>query len=324
MNPLIVRFLGLPIVYLLGMALLFFTGRRKGLGSSLGSFALCLAAGVWAITRSRASTAAIGFLFLPYTAMLVGLLGLAFGYGRSAKYLGARIAGWASLAIAALIIGSLLMSGKESIQLNTARQTEAEAWHTTMDSARATVQTLLLGNKGRETEVLSAQTLEQRRKSPAFVLAAVETPYLSPDVLDSLVTTTDISLTPAVVRNPNTRPATLERVFRTHHMQWYFHQDLAANPHTPPTILRAIYETRPPRINNLPYWLADNPATPKDILGQIADTTTDRNVLNAFLRNPALDCPLVKKIEVRDRAPVIHSPLELGPLIQEKKAEVCR
>ena len=57
-----------------------------------------------------------------------------------------------------------------------------------------------------------------------------------------------------------------------------------------PGILREIY-TRPRTIGGLDIWFGGNPSTPKDILINIAAKTTDPNVVNALLENPAVDCP---------------------------------
>jgi hypothetical protein len=65
---------------------------------------------------------------------------------------------------------------------------------------------------------------------------------------------------------------------------------LAAHRNTPPEILRELYQ-RPRTITGLDIWFAGNPATPKDILVNIAATTTDWNVVNALLGNAAVDCP---------------------------------
>ena len=78
---------GLPAAFLVGMGVLFFKKRRRGIAAGPGLFAASLAAGAWAILQSRASTSAIGFLFLPAASALAGALGWAFGTLRAATLL---------------------------------------------------------------------------------------------------------------------------------------------------------------------------------------------------------------------------------------------
>ena len=45
-------------------------------------------------------------------------------------------------------------------------------------------------------------------------------------------------------------------------------------------------------------WFAGNPASPRDILGDIARTATDRSVVGALLENPSLDCATLSQLAV--------------------------
>jgi hypothetical protein len=48
----------------------------------------------------------------------------------------------------------------------------------------------------------------------------------------------------------------------------------------------------------LEIWFAGNPATPREILDEIARTSNDRNVIAALLENPSLDCPILTQLAV--------------------------
>ncbi len=48
----------------------------------------------------------------------------------------------------------------------------------------------------------------------------------------------------------------------------------------------------------LAIWFAGNPSSPKEILGDIARTATDRNVIGSLLENPALDCGTLSQLAV--------------------------
>ena len=94
-----------PATYLVGMGVLFFRGRRRGLAVSLGFFAVAFAAGWWSIFQSRSSTAGLGLLVLPFIAVFAGALGWAFRNLQGAGSPVARIAGWACLVGAIAVIG---------------------------------------------------------------------------------------------------------------------------------------------------------------------------------------------------------------------------
>src|SRR5256885_16481298 len=83
MDSFYLEFLGLPIAFLIALLILSVRGSWRAALEGAAFFALALIAGAWAITRSRPSTAGIGFLFLPLLPTIVGLLGLASGVART-------------------------------------------------------------------------------------------------------------------------------------------------------------------------------------------------------------------------------------------------
>ena len=106
----------LPLVFVgVGLTLLF-AKRRTGLILAFIFFAACLAAGYWAISQSRSSTAAIGIFFLPFYGSAAGVLGWAFGNCWRADQRLRRMLGWICLAGAVGIVGLLINGGIRSIR----------------------------------------------------------------------------------------------------------------------------------------------------------------------------------------------------------------
>ena len=281
----------LPLAFLVLLVVL--TRRNCGRVAAWGAFffVVAVAAGWWSITRSRSSTAGIGVIYLPVLGVVAGLLGLGAQRWRTAPDALSRLAGWLCLVGALAVVGSQLLEGSRSIRRNAAADAQYAAQESAVVRERAAIATTLAASKGRETETLDAQ-IRARTKDRAFLLAALESPAVSPGLLDSLSRSADLGIALMAVRNPSAAPETLERVYNEHTYRDYFVQALAANPRTPPAVLRSIYE-RPRNITGLDVWFAANPATPADVLERIARTSADLNVLSALLGNPRLDCALL-------------------------------
>ena len=164
---------GLPIAFLVGVTVLFFKKRRRGIGEGLGLFAVCFIAGAWAILQSRASTAGIGFLFLPAMAALAGTLGWAFANLRGAQTLPLRSAGWVCLLAAFALPAWQIVAGKQTIQLNQRRDAEQAAHAAEIAKNRALIAAALAQNPGRETEVLE-RMIAERSLERAFLIPALE------------------------------------------------------------------------------------------------------------------------------------------------------
>ena len=256
-------------VFVIGMVKLFVAKRRNGLGLALIFFALTVATGFWAISKSRSSTAAIGIIFLPFYGSIAGVLGWAFGNLKdSAKWL-MRLLGWVCLLGAAGIVVLLLVDGNKTVQRNAQRDAALRVMAKEYAEDCAAIQAMLQTNRGHEAEVLNP-LIASRINDRSFVIAALQQPYVSADLLDRLADSKDLGTEAAVAKNPNCRGATLARLYRTSSYPPYHYQALAANPHTPPDIMREIYFHEPQLITGLAHWFAQNPATPKDILDDIA------------------------------------------------------
>jgi hypothetical protein len=129
----------------------------------------------------------------------------------------------------------------------------------------------------------------------AFLLAALPNDSVSPEVLDTLANSTDLNVALEAIRNPNTRPETLEHVYRTKSYPDYFFQALAAHHHPPPGVLLELYR-KPRTIMTLDIWFAGNPSTPHEVLDQLSRTATDRSIIAALLENPSLDCGMLTQV----------------------------
>jgi hypothetical protein len=112
---------------------------------------------------------------------------------------------------------------------------------------------------------------------------------VSAATLDTVAYAGDLNVTLEAIRNPNARAETLQRVYRTASYPDYFYQALAAHHNTPDSVLRKLHRN-PGVISGLDIWLAGNPSTPPDVLTDIAQKTTDRNVVAALLENPSVGC----------------------------------
>ena len=153
---------------------------------------------------------------------------------------------------------------------------------------RQTIAAALRENPGREREWLDS-SIRARRNDRAFLLAALPNDSISPSLLDTLANSLDLSVALEAIRNPSTETATLENVYRRNFRPAFLMEALAAHPRTPPYIFRELYH--PDRDSaNLDVWFAGNPATPREILAQIARKSTNTFVIAALLENPKLDC----------------------------------
>ncbi len=155
---------------------------------------------------------------------------------------------------------------------------------------RELIATALKQNPGRERAWLDS-SIRARMNDRIFLLAALPYDSISPEILDTLARSPDLGIALEAVRNPSTPTGTLERVYKSESYPEYFSQALAAHPRTPPDILRNLFNrNRTDSISGLDIWFAGNPATPRDILAQIARTASDTHVIGVLLENPSLDC----------------------------------
>ena len=280
-------FLVLPIIYLVVLGVLAVKRSPRGIVTSLVFFTVAFATGYWSITQSRSSTAALGFLWLPFMCASVGFLGLAFGrWARSPEAETPRpILGWLALASAVVIVGITAREGLRTRARNAARQARFNTQVTQIVSARGEIANGLAKNPGRQGAFMDS-IIRAHMNDRAFLLAALDYDSISPGLLDTLATSTDRGIALEAVRNPGTQGATLTKVYEQKNYPDYFFQALAGNPNTPPEILRKIF-LNSGVISRPDIWLAGNPGTPPDVLAQIASETTDESVIARLRENPS-------------------------------------
>src|SRR5256714_14122489 len=179
------HFSGLPIAFLVVLVLISFRGGLRPALEGAVFFALTIIAGAWAIRQSLSSTAAIGYLFLPFMAMIAGLLGVASGYARSSPNKPKRVLGWFCFGAALLIVTMTVVNGAQTIKRSRMRDDAYDAFSAEIARDRDTITAALKQRPGRERAWLDS-SIRARTNDRTFLLAAVPNDSVSPEILDSL------------------------------------------------------------------------------------------------------------------------------------------
>jgi len=264
--------LGMLFVPFLSMAVLIWlviNKRWDGIGLAIFFFVLFIVAGYSAISKSRSSTAAIGIIFLPFYGAVAGTLGWAFGNLKGSDKRPVRLLGWVCLLGAVSLVVLMIVDGRKTGQRNAQRDAKQRAMDIEFAEDCTAIQAMLQTNRGHEAEVLNP-LIADRINDRSFVIAALQQPFVSADLLDRLSDSKDLGIETQVARNPNCRGETLARLYRTSSYPPYLYQAMACNPRTPPDILRDIYHHRQ-IITGLERCFTNNPSTPKDILDDLAN-----------------------------------------------------
>ena len=286
--------LAIPLAYFATLVILLVKRDMRGIAYSLAMFGVAVFAMWWDITRSRSSTAGIGFLFLPLTASVAGFGGLAFGRWRYSEILARRVFGWLGLACAVGLIAVNVVEGRRRIEQNSIRDNQQAMLSAEIARDREEIDASLKANAGRERVWLDS-AIRARMADRSFLLAALPHDSISPEVIDTVAYSSDLGVTLEALRNPNARAETLARVYRTASYPDYFYQALASHRNTPDSVLRKLHQN-PGVMVGLDVWLAGNPSTPKDVLVDIGHKTIDRQVIAALLENPAADCKTISAL----------------------------
>jgi len=310
-----------PIAYLVLVVTLLAKKTATGVGVSVLFCALAVGSAYWSITQSRSSTAAIGFIFLPFIGALGGFLGLAFGRWRSSPEHTHSVAAFLGLAGAVLLVAFNVREGTKTNAKNSVRDEQQTAHSEEIARDRALIAAGLGQNENRQRAYLDS-SIRVRMKDRAFLIAALENDSISPVILDSLANSSDFGIALQAVRNPSTDRATLRRVYLTHTYPDYFFQALAGHSNTPPEIIREIY-TKPRTITGLDGWFARNPATPRDVLEKISTTTTSTWAISQLLQNPVLDCSLLGQAARNLSAMRSDSASQVVAQLEEARPTVC-
>jgi hypothetical protein len=317
---LILSLLSPALVYFVVLVILAVKGRTKGIATSLIFFAVAVTAGYWSIIQSRSSTAALGFLWLPFLGTIVGFLGLVFGrWARETPPREPRrILGWAALVASVALVGYTGAQGLRTKARVNWRDQERAAYNAELFRNRELIATGLRNNAGRERAYLDSIILA-RIDDRALLLAALHNDSISPSVLDTVAKSADRGIVLEAIRNPGTSAETLKRVYELR--EFYFYQALAGHANTPPDILRKLHAD-PGMISNLDVWLAGNPATPRDVLAKIADKSADEHVLFRLVQNPSLDCAL-SKLVVRAFTRTARRDIDAETRAAQRQRELC-
>jgi hypothetical protein len=312
----------LPLLYLVLVVAMLAKRDRRGLGLSLFFAAVAVVTGIWAINESRASTAGIGMLGIPMMGSLAGLFALAFGRLRPSPEPLHRATAWVALAGAVFLVAFNFAQRTETKNKNNQRDQVQAAYSAEIARDKATIDAALAENPGRQTAYLDS-AIRSRMHDGAFLIAALPHDSISPGVLDTLASSPNLNIALEAIRNPATSAQTLARLYRTAAYPDYFFQALAAHRHTPPEILRELYH-RPRTISGLDIWFAGNPATPVDVLDEIAKTTKESYVVAQLIENPALDCKRLSALGVRLMKQPQRDPPDANVMrVTERLSTVC-
>ena len=300
---------------------------RFALIAGLAGALAATAVSVQGILASTGSTAAIGFLFVPFIAIAVavpaGIWGLAVGCVWHAvrgtrRYLGAVLAAaWVAALAGPAVVGwevwrglSLERAVAEARTMSAAQLEEAferSPWREdrfflgALSDHRAASATLLdriarLPDPGLYEAMGSYwDVLGENRKGLAVMRLVASNANAEPATLEHLAARADaFYVLHDVLRNPKTPQKVLERHYDTgeHLLQW----GLALNPHTPPAVLEKLSRKKDyfTRVN-----VTRNPATPREALERLAQDKDE--MLRRFARE-ALER------RAKEGAPQVESP----------------
>jgi len=319
----LVILIALPIAYLAWLGALAIKHRGREVSVSLLACAITIAVGAWAILQSRASTAGIGFIFLPILGCAAGGLVLAYLASRRAQSGIVRTVGLAALVAAAVPAVAALRGGRASIARNQSRDADQVRRDSAYARHRVRLDTVLAGSGDRAADTLEALAREHAADRE-LVLAVLERPEAPATLLDTFAHSPDLGIALQAIRNPNAQPETLERIYRTHQYRDYFLQALAAHANTPPAILREIRALRPAPITGLDIWFAGNRSTPTDVLLDVARTSESIDAVRTLLQHPALDCGMIEGVA---RGPALRAhadDADVAERLATLRATKCR
>lgn len=246
----------------------------------------------WSILQSRSSTAAIGFLLLPFYGLIAALGGLLLAVGRKKhSRMQASIGGLLVLAVLSFHIASGLSTRSKNQQREAAHQAQLERQRLVTDELRA----LFASNPGREAEALD-EYVKTKDEDRAVALSVLRTKHVSPQLLNHFAQSEDLGVLLSVIRNDNVTPDLMEEIYEKASYKDYFHTDLSRNPKTSATILK-----------------------------QIASSSMVRGH-KALIKHPNTDCEVLKAVEAdltsKDRD--VSQKAQLLSLASNRKQALCR
>ena len=260
-----------------------------GILVAIVAFAVVCILGGWIIQSSSSSTAAIGFIFLPFEAFIIAIpffvIGFCAHYAIVKLRQRARV-GYLFAAIAAMLTALFISVFVYTLaiwiavdRVRTMPQSQHEAF--LKDSIWRTNK-YVLGALLEHPE-LSAESLYQ--------IAMIPSPDLHqrfgaiPPIMGK--NTHGLAVMRLVVRHPNVDERTLIELAKS--PDSYVQGDVAGNSKTPVEILRHFFNM-PDRDYLIDWGLAQNPNTPADILHELAKSP-DESTRRIVERNPGKNRP---------------------------------
>jgi len=209
--------LGIAVIFLIGLpiAYLFQVGKPRGFALSVLFVVFAAATALWAISRSRSDWASMGYYLVPGDAALAGILSLTFSRKKDHAVPDLRILAWLALAGSILIVVFNLVSGFQSISENRAADEYDEVTFRQYDREKASIGSYLQKNRGRETAWLDS-SIRTRMQDSLFLSVALESGFVSPDLLDTLARSPFQRVALSAIGNPKARGETLVRAYRAH------------------------------------------------------------------------------------------------------------
>jgi hypothetical protein len=307
----------LPVSYLIALIWRTVRGKWRDATLSVAMVGATLAGGVWALSWTRSSPGWAELFLLPSVAGAAGLLVLAYGGSRGSRRWAIRLLGQLALAPALALSVAMIFTTWRADRRRDTREAEAMAQWGTVLAERERIATM-----PRDTV---EELILERWHDRNFVLTAMKRPDLSPALLDTLATEeSDLDILVTAIQHANTRSETLARVYQTSpHRQFVFHL-LAAHRNTPPQILRELYALKPPPVSTMDEAFAGNPATPPDILDEIARTTTRVQAAMNLLENPSIGCQVASHVATGPAATSGYGSDRVRERAAKVKSTLCR
>jgi hypothetical protein len=258
---------------------------------------LTCVAGYWGIAPSRASTAGIGILFLPGYGAIAGMFAWFFARFRLHQSILIRSAAWLCI-MTSLAVPALLINGGFREQAKNSERNRLQAENSRKIAKNtAAIQHLLMANPGHEMTALEAE-IAKHHDDRTFLIPALKIEFVSPATLDRYSRLSDLGVVLSVARNQRTCGDTLDWIYHNSSYPPYFFDALAENKNTNADTLRRLYEHPEPQML-LGRSLSRNPSAPRDLLEKLADSD-DIPTWQNLLRNPALDCSLLRKVKASE------------------------
>lgn len=292
-------FVGLPIAYLYTLVHRIVTKKTRGIGLSFLVFVVAAVTAAWALSQSKTDWAPVAMLGVQGEAALAGFLALEFIEWRNSPSRSEKLVAWFGLVASVVIIVFNVVGGIGNVSANRAAQymrpinyadPTKRVWVEKVEIAFA------LKQDPERRERWLDSSVRARLQDSAFLSAAVEYDFISPQLLDTLAGSAFQRVALGAIVNPGTSAETLAKTYESRSDSDPVVRALAQNRHTPPDVLRKIY-SRPQNSIATEIALAANPGTPRDVLQSLAKSPSHPETIHALLGNDVLDCALLGDVK---------------------------